>query len=66
MTHTREPRCGCMQEPSFSDTAFPPAMAYVPWQTFTDIYENLNEAYLNGTIFEQLTLPFYGKKGGCV
>ena len=44
----------------------PLAMAYVPWQTFTDIYENLNEAYLNGTIFEQLTLPFYGKKGGCV
>ena len=25
----------------------PLAMAYVPWQTFTDIYENLNEAYLN-------------------
>lgn len=43
----------------------PLAMAYVPWQSFTDIYENLNEAFLNGTIFKKLTLPFYGAKGGC-
>lgn len=57
MTHTREPRCGCMQEPSFSDTAFPPAMAYVPWQYFTTVYET-DKALEVGTIFPELDRPF--------
>lgn len=42
----------------------PLAMAYVPIQQFTDLYENLNEGFTNGTIFKKLNKPFYGKKGG--
>jgi len=34
---------------------YPIAMAYVPWQHLTNIYENLEEAYETGTIFPELT-----------
>lgn len=40
------------------------AMAYVPIQQFTDLYENLNEGFTNGTIFKKLNKPFCGNKGG--
>lgn len=41
----------------------PIAMAYVPWQCFTDTYEP-DKALQYGTIFPELNKPFYGK-GGC-
>ncbi len=44
---------------------FPVVMAYVPWQRLTNIYEDLNEALENGTIFPELDKPFLGVRGGC-
>lgn len=41
----------------------PIAMAYVPWQFFDKTFE-LDEALQCGTIFPELSKPFYGK-GGC-
>lgn len=38
------------------------AMAYVPWQYLTCIYENLDEALMNGTIFPELNKPFEGRR----
>lgn len=43
----------------------PLAMAYVPWQTWTDIYE-AEKGFHCGTIFQELNLPFNGKGGRCV
>jgi hypothetical protein len=34
-------------------------MAYVPWQTFENTY-NQCEGLMNGTIFPELNLPFEG------
>ncbi|MDR0964000.1 MAG: spore coat associated protein CotJA [Clostridium sp.] len=42
---------------------YPVGMAYVPWQHFRRIYDNLDEAYKVGTIFPELNLPFTGKRG---
>ena len=39
---------------------FPIAMAYVPWQQNCNMYENLDEAFLVGTIFPVLNKPFKG------
>ena len=33
---------------------FPVAMAYVPWQHFKGICENLEKGYCDGTIFPEL------------
>lgn len=41
---------------------FPLAMAYVPWQYLTNIYDNLEEAYCEGTIFPELNKPFTGRR----
>ena len=38
------------------------AMAYVPWQYLTYIYEDLEEAFMNGTIFPELNKPFEGRQ----
>ena len=53
-----------MQDYSFNEyfERFPIAMAYVPWQHLTSIYEDLEEGYCNGTIFPELTKPFTGRK----
>jgi hypothetical protein len=37
-----------------------PAMAYVPWQTFTKAYEP-QKALMAGTIFPELDKPFIGR-----
>jgi hypothetical protein len=37
-----------------------PAMAYVPWQTFTKAYEP-QKALMTGTIFPELDKPFTGR-----
>ena len=53
-----------MQDYSFNEyfERFPLAMAYVPWQHLTTIYENLEEGYCNGTIFPELPKPFTGRR----
>ena len=38
------------------------AMAYVPWQNFQKICENLEDAYRDGTIFPELIKPFMGRR----
>ena len=40
----------------------PLAMAYVPWQHFTQMYENLEKGYRAGTIFPELDKPFTGRR----
>lgn len=41
---------------------FPVAMAYVPWQHLTNVFENLEEAFKAGTIFPELEKPFKGRR----
>lgn len=55
-----------MQDFKFDEHSdqFPVAMAYVPWQTFDKMYEDLDQAYGIGTIFPELNKPFTG--GRCV
>lgn len=38
------------------------AMAYIPWQTWRNIYDT-DRALSCGTIFQELDLPFHGKGG---
>ena len=41
---------------------FPVGMAYVPWQRFEGIYEDLEKAFCVGTIFPELNKPFTGRR----
>ena len=41
---------------------FPLAMAYVPWQKINKIYEDLEDAFCEGTIFPELNKPFKGRR----
>lgn len=58
----------CMQERmnnsymNCSREEFPIAMAYVPWQHWNGIYDNIEEAFCTGTIFPELTKPFTGRR----
>lgn len=59
-----EPRV--MQECSPSTDSRQPmalAMAYVPWQRWSNLYP-LDEGFHRGTIFPELDLPFEGYKMG--
>lgn len=38
------------------------AMAYVPWQKFSKMPDNLEMAYKEGTIFPELVKPFTGQR----
>lgn len=40
------------------------AMAYVPWQYWTRLYD-LERGFCEGTIFQELNKPFLGVRGGC-
>lgn len=53
-----------MKNCNFNDDfdRFPVAMAYVPWQRLTNIYEDLDEALEVGTIFPELNKPFEGRR----
>ncbi len=52
--------CGCRrEEPLYG---MPIAMAYVPWQTWRDIYDTC-EGFQTGTIFKELDKPFLGRGG---
>lgn len=44
------------------DSAMHLAMAYVPWQRFKGINNDLEEAFKNGTIFPELDKPFLGRR----
>lgn len=54
-----------MQEHRYEDRLedFPVAMAYVPWQKFERMYEDLEKGYRAGTIFPELNKPFQGRRG---
>ena len=41
---------------------FPIAMAYVPWQKFDKMYDDLEKGYCNGTVFPELNKPFTGRR----
>lgn len=49
--------CGCMSQRSHTQNEFVPAMAYVPWQYLTTVYEP-DRALEVGTIFPELDKPF--------
>ena len=53
-----------MKDYSFEEPfeKYPLAMAYVPWQHFTQMYENLEKGYKAGTIFPELDKPFAGRR----
>lgn len=63
----------CMEHPGTDETMngcgnglpmnAPVAMAYVPWQKFTNTYEP-QKALMAGTIFPELDLPFLGRRPG--
>lgn len=40
----------------------PVAMAYVKWQRFEKVYDELEKAYRIGTIFPELNMPFTGRR----
>lgn len=61
--------CGCdnrgMSMPDYPHKARKSlAMAYVPWQKWQNVMDSCN-ALKHGTIFEELVLPFEGKKAAC-
>lgn len=49
-------------EREMKDDKFPIAMAYVPWQKFEELYQDLEKAYHVGTIFPELNKPFTGRR----
>ena len=53
-----------MQDYKFEEyfERFPVGMAYVPWQNSCNIYDNLEEAFMTGTIFPELDKPFTGRR----
>lgn len=54
----------CPVRPDFQDIdSLPLAMAYVPWQTWEDLYKP-EEGLKQGTIFMQLNKPFTGRRWG--
>ena len=52
------------QRPFMNDMMgnFPIGMAYVPMQQAPVLYENLEEAFMIGTIFPELNKPFTGRR----
>lgn len=59
-TNNRQPIERVTKKDSLSD--MPIAMAYVPWQKWQNIYD-AEKGFSNGTIFQDLNLPFYGTGG---
>ena len=53
-----------MQDYNFDEQIdrFPVAMAYVPWQRFGRLYDDLEQAYNYGTVFPELNKPFTGRR----
>ncbi len=64
MPARNERSCGCNSNSACIDdplSGLPVAMAYVPWQTWKDLYE-IDKALEVGTIFEELDKPFLGRR----
>ncbi len=40
---------------------YPIGMTYVPFQKMDQVYEKLEEAFCEGTLFPQLNQPFLGR-----
>lgn len=40
---------------------YPVGMCYVPWQILGPVYESLEIAFQEGTLFPELNKPFYGR-----
>ena len=57
----RQPTTISVKKDTIED--MPLAMAYVPWQKWKNIYD-AEKGFCNGTIFQDLNLPFFGI-GGC-
>mgnify|MGYP002512026663 CR=1 FL=1 len=56
--------CAACTEGRYDELSeMPLAMAYVPWQTWCNLYE-AEKGFCRGTIFEELDKPFKGI-GGC-
>lgn len=53
---TKSDACGCNDMPGKAL-----AMAYVPWQSWKNLYE-ICEGFSKGTIFKELDLDFYGRR----
>lgn len=56
----------CKMNPSYDRQNFakPVAMAYVPWQTYTETFDLCKGLHV-GTIFPELCLPFCGTRRKC-
>lgn len=61
-SHSHDTCNHIMHDHETSMDNFPLGMAYVPWQTWKNIYEP-DKALQRGTIFEELDKPFYGSQG---
>lgn len=57
-----EHSCACMKDSIYGKEDFVVAMAYVPWQHFTNAYE-ADKALEVGTIFPELDKPFWAARG---
>lgn len=56
----RNKSCGCRREDPLY--GMPLTMAYVPWQTWGEIYD-VCKGFRSGTVFEELDKPFVGRGG---
>lgn len=66
MNENIQSNCGCMVKDDHADYTqkMVLAMAYVPWQHWGKLYD-LNQAFMEGTIFVDLNKPFRGTGGCC-
>lgn len=53
--------CGCSERTHSDMSGKSLAMAYVPWQSWKDIYD-FDKGFCIGTIFSELNKPFEGGK----
>lgn len=68
--NSKNDTCTCREvrphNPHMNDplAGFPIAMAYVPWQSWCEIYD-IEQGFRCGTIFKELNKPFLWKGGSC-
>ena len=62
MSESTKHGCGCMPDSVHENSEFAVAMAYVPWQNFTTVYDP-DKALEVGTIFPELDKPILGGRG---
>lgn len=66
MAGNAQSNCGCMRKDNDTERTqkMVLAMAYVPWQHWGKLYD-LNQGFMEGTIFADLNKPFRGTGGCC-